>query len=525
MFPVDEDLATIKPERGRIAVCSCYFGQYEPFNRHALGPEGAWDRIIFTDHTDLDAPGCRVVHLPAGSGGLTAKHLSRLPKLWPEKFLSAYDWVIYIDNRARLLMSPVDLIARAAEKHGGAAPPGRYLVRHRARDCSWREAEVCKWQSKLDEDELARLHAWFTKTNLPRHAGLYVNTSLIQKMGSADTARLNEAWFNAFVTIAGRDQVLLPNVMRELDLPQHELGMPLADFAAWPVFGFRIRRRFQRGMSLPDGWDQPKQADDPPLPPPAPLQEKQQTIFPGREKGLQMQDFKLNAKLSGRLDDDEARRLQTAPVVIGEDGMKLFHYGDDGDFDIDLYRKVQTEANKMKIKNQWVSEGHIAILSSYMQDRGVKVGSGICHGTRRGNEQMWFRKYLGPSADVFGTEISDTATEFPHTIQWDFHDVDPAWVGTMDFVYSNSWDHAFDPERAFAGWISCLRPGGFLMLDHGWNYQPGRVTPMDPFGIPEAGLVKMLDRIGIATGSVAEVIDGGMHKQHQIRTIIFRARP
>jgi SAM-dependent methyltransferase len=206
----------------------------------------------------------------------------------------------------------------------------------------------------------------------------------------------------------------------------------------------------------------------------------------------------------------------------GSDEMRLFKFGDGDETDLDLYRRTQIAANKRKINNQWVPEEHIAILSRYMLEQGVQVRHGICHGTRRGNEQMWFRTYLGPDADVFGTEISDTATDFPFTIQWGFHDVKPEWLGRMDFVYSNSWDHAHDPERAFAGWASCLRPGGLLLLDHGWNYLPQRVGATDPFGITEAGLIAMLNRVCAPMGKVVDTVDGGKHKRFAIRTIVVR---
>lgn len=219
----------------------------------------------------------------------------------------------------------------------------------------------------------------------------------------------------------------------------------------------------------------------------------------------------------------EAERAKLAAAVIEEtEEMKLFRYGPDGQVDLDLYRRLQTEANKMKIESQWVPEEHIRILAEHVRAKGATVAKGLCHGTRRGNEQQWFRTHLGAGADVIGTEISDTATQFPHTIQWDFHEVDPDWAGAMDLIYSNSWDHSYDPEMAFGRWISCLAPGGFLMLDHNWNYEPNRVDAMDPFGITEAGLVKMLDRIGAGIGHVVEVIDGGKHNGTPIRTVVFR---
>ncbi len=227
-------------------------------------------------------------------------------------------------------------------------------------------------------------------------------------------------------------------------------------------------------------------------------------------------------QLKRRLPADVLEKVASTEVIQTDD-MRLFRYGADGVFDLDLYRRLQTEANKMKIENQWVPEGHIEILANYIRAAGARPRKGICHGTRRGNEQMWFRKHLPAGAEVIGTEISDTATDFPHTIQWDFHEVDPAWVGKIGVVYSNSWDHAHDPERAFAGWASCLNKGGFLMLDHGWNYQPDRVSAMDPFGISEAGLVKMLNRVCGHVGQVVDVIEGGKHRTKMIRTIIFRA--
>lgn len=230
--------------------------------------------------------------------------------------------------------------------------------------------------------------------------------------------------------------------------------------------------------------------------------------------------------LKKQLPESLAQRLELGSgvgEVLDTGDMRLYRYGTGNTVDLDLYRALQTAANKMKIDSQWVPEAHIALLSRYMLDTGVNPVWGICHGTRRGNEQMWFRQHLGPKAWVFGTEISDTARDFPFTIQWDFHDVDPVWVGKMDLVYSNSWDHAHDPERAFAGWAACLAPGGLLLLDHGWNYQPERVSAMDPFGISEQGLCAMLDRVCAAHGRVTEVIDGGKHRNQPIRTIVFRA--
>jgi hypothetical protein len=46
-----------------------------------------------------------------------------------------------------------------------------------------------------------------------------------------------------------------------------------------------------------------------------------------------------------------------------------------------------------------------------------------------------------------GTEISDTAGQFPYTIQWDFHKTKAEWIDATDFIYSNCFDHSYDPQK------------------------------------------------------------------------------
>jgi hypothetical protein len=150
----------------------------------------------------------------------------------------------------------------------------------------------------------------------------------------------------------------------------------------------------------------------------------------------------------------------------------------DGSFDYEQYRRVQVEGNHRKLANVWVVEENIAFLANYL--RRLQPTFGICHGTRRGKEQEWFRKHL--QCEVIGTEISDTAAQFPHTIQWDFHEVKPEWVGAVDFIYSNSFDHSYDPEKCLNAWMSCLRPGGVCILEHSNMHDTMGASELDPFG-------------------------------------------
>lgn len=160
-------------------------------------------------------------------------------------------------------------------------------------------------------------------------------------------------------------------------------------------------------------------------------------------------------------------------------GFELYRYTKpDGTFDYERYKRVQTAGNKEKIGQVWAMEENIAFLSDYLTKHLGKVEFGLCHGTRQGKEQAWFKEYL--KCDVLGTEISDTAEQFPDTIQWDFHEVKPEWVGAADFIYSNSFDHSYDPERCLKAWMSCVKRGGLCILEQ--SDADEFATELDPFG-------------------------------------------
>jgi len=98
-------------------------------------------------------------------------------------------------------------------------------------------------------------------------------------------------------------------------------------------------------------------------------------------------------------------------------------------------------------------------------------------------EQEYFKlafQDLGASTKVIGTEISPTATQFPNTIEWDFHNTKPEWIGSVDFIYSNAFDHSYKPAECLRGWMECLSPKGLCILE--WSNCHNGSSKMDPFG-------------------------------------------
>jgi len=174
--------------------------------------------------------------------------------------------------------------------------------------------------------------------------------------------------------------------------------------------------------------------------------------------------------------------------VVKNKRYKLLKY--DQTKDAEVYRKSQEDGNIQKIKNVWAKPDNIEQVADYLLSVNPKPDFILCHGTRNGFEQNIFSRKLG--CKVLGTEISSTATQFPMTIQWDFHNVKDEWLNNVDLIYSNSLDHSHSPIECLQAWISCLKPGGLLVIDKASDSDPHRVTDMDPFGITFDNLVMLL---------------------------------
>lgn len=163
-----------------------------------------------------------------------------------------------------------------------------------------------------------------------------------------------------------------------------------------------------------------------------------------------------------------------------KDGYELYKYTkDNGDFDYDKYKSIQTARNHSKIDHFREDKHAIRYLASYIKGNISNIDFGLCHGTRTGKEQEWFSEYLG--VKVIGTEISDTAENFANTIKWDFHDAKPEWINNVDFIYSNSLDHSYDPKKCIDTWVKCLKENGLLIIETG--IKNTKATESDPFGI------------------------------------------
>lgn len=148
----------------------------------------------------------------------------------------------------------------------------------------------------------------------------------------------------------------------------------------------------------------------------------------------------------------------------------------------DDYRNEQIFHNRRKIAEVWADKETLNRVSNIVsQERTGKI-YGLCHGSRNGFEQNYLNS-LGNGIFAIGTDISDTAVDFPNSVMWDFHEVNPDWIEKFDFVYTNSLDQSWRPQEALRVWIGQLKIGGLLVIEHTRMHEPAGASKMDPFGV------------------------------------------
>ena len=155
----------------------------------------------------------------------------------------------------------------------------------------------------------------------------------------------------------------------------------------------------------------------------------------------------------------------------------------------DEYVKVQTDINKEKLNWVYVKRKVIKAIA----DDVVAASCILCHGTRNGAEQKYFKQYW-PHAYVLGTEISDTATQFPDTVQWDMQIEKKEWLGKFDIVYSNAFDHCIYPEQTLETWKNQLCLRGSLFLEY--SEQQSVYQASDPLDATLSEVKQMLKDAG-----------------------------
>ena len=146
------------------------------------------------------------------------------------------------------------------------------------------------------------------------------------------------------------------------------------------------------------------------------------------------------------------------------------------------YRRIQILHNKRKLTEVWADKATLDLVVERVRNEfpGLDTLSAICHGTRNGFEQNYIASKM--KVDIVGTDISETANQFPRSVQWDFHNRNDKWINRQNFIYSNSLDQSWKPQLALTTWLEQLQGGGMIFIEHTEAHGPQGAGEMDPFG-------------------------------------------
>lgn len=169
--------------------------------------------------------------------------------------------------------------------------------------------------------------------------------------------------------------------------------------------------------------------------------------------------------------------------------MKIYQYKNG----YDEYVETQTFHNKRKLGRIYFQPNTGKIIKKHKPE----ADNIICHGTRNAAEQKYFKDAF-QEAYIIGTEISETAEQFPMTVQHDFTLPRDEWLNKFDIVYSNSFDHTIDPEKTLETWANQLANDGILALEYNERESDG--SAMDPLDARLSEVIDMVkERLNIIT--------------------------
>ena len=181
------------------------------------------------------------------------------------------------------------------------------------------------------------------------------------------------------------------------------------------------------------------------------------------------------------------------------------------------YKKAQIAKNTKKIKHVWVKIHELQLISKKIKKFIPNASFGICHGVRNAWEVKQLRNLLG--IKVLGTDIAPSAKKFPHTIEWDFHNIKDKWINKVDFIYSNSFDHSYDPERCLDSWMKCIKKKDGICFIHWMSTNSEKIDAADCFAAPANEFRELFNKkynVFEQFGKNGRIVFAIKHKDHGV---------
>ncbi|NSX54028.1 glycosyltransferase domain-containing protein [Parasulfitobacter algicola] len=225
----------------RIVLFSCYYGKPEPFNTTVFGDAlGHYPCVVVSDDADLKLPSGMTL-LFDDSSTLDVNRASRRAKLMPDAYFPDVDWSIYIDNNARIIVDPLQLITALED----AGAPTISFTRHPDRTCVYAEANACIDAYKDTEETIRNQMRVYRAQGYPEEAGLIYGGFIVRNHRAPDLVKLGRLWFEHLLVFSRRDQLSFGFTARRCNIVPfflEDIGLNKAALFEWPIFRRKQRR-------------------------------------------------------------------------------------------------------------------------------------------------------------------------------------------------------------------------------------------------------------------------------------------
>lgn len=201
-----------------VIVYTCIVGNYDLPKIPLIVPEN-YRFVLFTNMELPQIEHWEVREIPKHVMNLKSPTLiNRYIKLHPHEFFES-KYTFYIDGNVRMITGIDDLLCYAQNDSGIA------MFNHSARNCLYREAEVCLLLNKGNKLFLEQQIENYQQAGVPKKFGLKEATVILTDLYNQNSQKILQAWWNEFLNSgSGRDQIAFPYVLWKKGMSMDYIG-------------------------------------------------------------------------------------------------------------------------------------------------------------------------------------------------------------------------------------------------------------------------------------------------------------
>jgi len=160
----------------------------------------------------------------------------------PHRYLSDYEWSLYIDNNITLKCNPLDILVEYQE-----VGETLFAFRHHKRQCVFQEAETVIDLGYDDEFRVREQMDYYSNLGFPRDNGLISAPMLLRQHNESELAAFGEEWYEHVLRFSKRDQLAFNFIAWRRDFKFGFLNgtQPENQYMNWPAYhGKRVPASF-----------------------------------------------------------------------------------------------------------------------------------------------------------------------------------------------------------------------------------------------------------------------------------------